>query len=167
MFYQIFLSPQVTRCVIITYKHGIYELSNELPNATSHQNQSYSQMPATDQPAQRPKQEAKQRYPTSMTPGKPQAESLQGSAQKNQTPLRDGPIQNPVKHLRQLIRPILLSWIYFLTKISKKNKPFTSETKSLLFVFLSHCQFKSTHKTGTKINQTKFTLIPIDKIQMV
>ena len=32
MFYQIFLSPQVKRCAIITYKHGIYELPNELPN---------------------------------------------------------------------------------------------------------------------------------------
>ena len=32
MFYQIFLSPQVKRCAIITYKHGICELSHELPN---------------------------------------------------------------------------------------------------------------------------------------
>ena len=32
MFYQIFLSPQVKRCAIITYKHGIYDLSHELPN---------------------------------------------------------------------------------------------------------------------------------------
>ena len=32
MFYQIFLSPQVKRWVIITYKHGIYELPHELPN---------------------------------------------------------------------------------------------------------------------------------------
>ena len=32
MFYQIFLSPQVKRCVIIIYKHGIYELSHEFPN---------------------------------------------------------------------------------------------------------------------------------------
>ena len=32
MFYQNFLSPQVKRCVIITYKHGIYELPHELPN---------------------------------------------------------------------------------------------------------------------------------------
>ena len=32
MGYQIFLSPQVKRCVIITYKHGIYELPHELPN---------------------------------------------------------------------------------------------------------------------------------------
>ena len=30
--YQIFLSPQVKRCVIIIYKHGIYELPHELPN---------------------------------------------------------------------------------------------------------------------------------------
>ena len=27
-----FLSPQVKRCAIITYKHGIYELPHELPN---------------------------------------------------------------------------------------------------------------------------------------
>ena len=32
MFYQIFLSPQVKRRAIITYKHGIYELPHELPN---------------------------------------------------------------------------------------------------------------------------------------
>ena len=32
MFYQIFLSPQVKRCTIITYKYGIYELPDELPN---------------------------------------------------------------------------------------------------------------------------------------
>ena len=32
IFYQISLSPQVKRCVIITYKHGIYELPHELPN---------------------------------------------------------------------------------------------------------------------------------------
>ena len=30
MFYQIFLSPQVKRLAIITYKHGIYELPHEL-----------------------------------------------------------------------------------------------------------------------------------------
>ena len=30
--YRIFLSPQVKRCEIITYKHGIYELPHELPN---------------------------------------------------------------------------------------------------------------------------------------
>ena len=29
-FYQIFLSPQVKRCAIITYKHGIYELPSDL-----------------------------------------------------------------------------------------------------------------------------------------
>ena len=29
-FWQIFLSPQGKRCAIITYKHGIYELPNEL-----------------------------------------------------------------------------------------------------------------------------------------
>ena len=32
MFYQIFLSPQVKRWTIITYKHGIYELPDVLPN---------------------------------------------------------------------------------------------------------------------------------------
>ena len=32
MFYQTFLSPQVKRCAIITYKHGVYELPHELPN---------------------------------------------------------------------------------------------------------------------------------------
>ena len=32
MFYQIFLSPQVKRRTIITYKHGIYELPGELLN---------------------------------------------------------------------------------------------------------------------------------------
>ena len=31
MFYQIFLSPQVKWCLIITYKHGIYELPHKLP----------------------------------------------------------------------------------------------------------------------------------------
>ena len=30
MFYQIFLSSQVKRCTIITYKHGVYELPHEL-----------------------------------------------------------------------------------------------------------------------------------------
>ena len=30
MFYQIFISPQVKRWTIITYKHGIYELPNNL-----------------------------------------------------------------------------------------------------------------------------------------
>ena len=32
MFYQIFLSPEMERWAIITYKHGIYELPHELPN---------------------------------------------------------------------------------------------------------------------------------------
>ena len=32
MFYQIFLSPQVERYAIITFKHGIWELSHQLQN---------------------------------------------------------------------------------------------------------------------------------------
>ena len=32
MFYQNFLSPEVKRCAIISYKHGIYEVPHELPN---------------------------------------------------------------------------------------------------------------------------------------
>ena len=32
MFYQIFLSPEKKRCTTITDKHGIYELTHELPN---------------------------------------------------------------------------------------------------------------------------------------
>ena len=32
MFEQIFLSPQVKRCAIITYKHGMCKLPHELPN---------------------------------------------------------------------------------------------------------------------------------------
>ena len=32
MFYQIFLSPQVKRWAIITYRHGIYEVPHELLN---------------------------------------------------------------------------------------------------------------------------------------
>ena len=32
MFYQVFISPQVKRCAIIAYKHGMYELPHELPN---------------------------------------------------------------------------------------------------------------------------------------
>ena len=32
MFHQIFLSPQVKQCTIITYKRGIHELPHELPN---------------------------------------------------------------------------------------------------------------------------------------
>ena len=33
MFWQIFLLPQVKRCASITYKHTLYELPHELPNA--------------------------------------------------------------------------------------------------------------------------------------
>ena len=32
MFYQIFISPQVKRSAIISYKQGIYELPHQLPN---------------------------------------------------------------------------------------------------------------------------------------
>ena len=32
MFYQTFLSPQLKRCAIITYKHGMYELPHQLLN---------------------------------------------------------------------------------------------------------------------------------------
>ena len=32
MFYQIFLPLKAKRCAIITHKHGIYELTHELPN---------------------------------------------------------------------------------------------------------------------------------------
>ena len=32
MFYQTFLSPQVKRCAIISYKHDIYESPHELLN---------------------------------------------------------------------------------------------------------------------------------------
>ena len=32
MLYQIFLSPQVTRCTIITYEHDIFARFYELPN---------------------------------------------------------------------------------------------------------------------------------------
>ena len=35
LLYQIFLSPQVKPTVIISNKHGIYELSPELPNDLS------------------------------------------------------------------------------------------------------------------------------------
>ena len=37
MFYQIFASPQERRCVIITYKDGMYELPHELPNEFPHE----------------------------------------------------------------------------------------------------------------------------------
>ena len=32
MFYQLFLSPQVKRWAIITFKNGIYQLPDELPH---------------------------------------------------------------------------------------------------------------------------------------
>ena len=32
MFYQMMLLPQVKRCATISNKHGIYELTHELPN---------------------------------------------------------------------------------------------------------------------------------------
>ena len=32
MFYQVFFSAQVKQCTIITYKHEIYQLPDELPN---------------------------------------------------------------------------------------------------------------------------------------
>ena len=32
MFYQIFFSPQVKQRAIITYKHGIYELPQDMPH---------------------------------------------------------------------------------------------------------------------------------------
>ena len=32
MFYQVLLSPQAKRCVIITYIHGLYESPHKLPN---------------------------------------------------------------------------------------------------------------------------------------
>ena len=35
IFYQIFVSQQVKRCAIITYKLGIYELPHKLPNDLS------------------------------------------------------------------------------------------------------------------------------------
>ena len=33
MCYQILISPQVKRCAIIAYKHGIYEFSHEFQNS--------------------------------------------------------------------------------------------------------------------------------------
>ena len=44
MFYQIILSPQVKWCAIITYKHGIYELPQELPNDLRLENMKISKM---------------------------------------------------------------------------------------------------------------------------
>ena len=35
MFYQIFYSPQVKRCAIITYKHGIYEVASRVAERLS------------------------------------------------------------------------------------------------------------------------------------
>ena len=35
MFYQIFYSPQVKRCAIITYKHGIYEVTSRVAERLS------------------------------------------------------------------------------------------------------------------------------------
>ena len=32
MSYQIFLSPEMKQCAVITYEPGIYELPQELPN---------------------------------------------------------------------------------------------------------------------------------------
>ena len=32
MFYQFFLSQQEKQCMIITFKHGIYELPHDMPN---------------------------------------------------------------------------------------------------------------------------------------
>ena len=32
MFYQVFLSPEVKKCAVITNKHGIYELPHEFPD---------------------------------------------------------------------------------------------------------------------------------------
>ena len=37
MFYQIFFSPQVKQCMIISNKHGIYKLPHELPNELRHE----------------------------------------------------------------------------------------------------------------------------------
>ena len=31
MFYQVLVSPQMKWCPVITYKHGLYEVSHELP----------------------------------------------------------------------------------------------------------------------------------------
>ena len=32
MFYQVFLSPEVKKCAVISNKHGIYELPHEFPD---------------------------------------------------------------------------------------------------------------------------------------
>ena len=52
MFYHIFLSPQVKRWAIITYKHGIYELRHELPSdlrVTSQEIRKYQESVLTPQ----------------------------------------------------------------------------------------------------------------------
>ena len=36
MLYQVFLSPEMKRYPIITYKHGIYKLPDELANDLTH-----------------------------------------------------------------------------------------------------------------------------------
>ena len=57
MFYHTFLSPQVKRWAIITYKHGIYELPHELPNdlrlkISGRVKISYNDSPAPSPPAE-------------------------------------------------------------------------------------------------------------------
>ena len=54
MFYQIILSPQVKRCAINTYKHGIYELPHELPNNLRLSHRQSVQTPKNDSPAPSP-----------------------------------------------------------------------------------------------------------------
>ena len=52
MFYHIFLSPQVKRWAIITYKHGIYDLPHELPSdlrITSQEIRKYQESVVTPQ----------------------------------------------------------------------------------------------------------------------
>ena len=56
MFYQISLSPQVKRWAVITYKHGIYELPNDL-SLGSQEIRKYQKIvytPQNDSPAPRP-----------------------------------------------------------------------------------------------------------------
>ena len=43
MFYQFFLSQQVKRCAIVTYKHGVYELIHELPNELKQEIRKYQE----------------------------------------------------------------------------------------------------------------------------
>ena len=52
MFYHIFLSPQVKRWAVITYKHGIYKLPHELPSdlrVTSQEIRKYQESVLTSQ----------------------------------------------------------------------------------------------------------------------